>query len=92
VAEKIGIGSVRVVRPTKTWSAIAEGAVLAGFGRSPIVSRKSRYNIMMKIHQAFDPAVHDEEDRIFCPRYGKRATNQLVPIITRVSKAPDIRE
>jgi hypothetical protein len=78
------VGRAKLIRPDRSWSAIATGAALASLGSSTITARKADRHIGICTHQRFDEALHKEADRFECPVGGSRARDQMVYILHKV--------
>ena len=52
--------------------------------RPPVLFRRARDAIGIRVHKKFEEGVHDEEDAEDCPLLGKRAMNQMVWLVKRV--------
>ena len=78
-------GNIEVVRPIQAWSGICRGAALRGLEKSPVLFRRSRYHYGFTLHRAFRQGKDREEDAFDDGINGKRAKNQMVWPVGKVS-------
>jgi hypothetical protein len=80
------IGSVKVVRDRRPWSAVVRGAAVRGLEGSMVISKRARRAYGLSLHRKFDPNIHKEEYTYRCPVKGKRAKGYIDWQVKKVCK------
>jgi hypothetical protein len=77
--------NVTLISPEQPWSAIARGAAMRWLDEKPPVTiRRARDSIGVVVETKFEDGMHDVEDLVECPKYGRRAANQIHWLVKRV--------